>query len=375
MPVVAWTFAGIGLVFMLFTPRCLAHTPSETYFTLKLSGTNVNGRWDVALRDLHQAMGLTPEEAGRISPANLHEREEALALDIIAGVQLRADGRPLDLIVTDFTTLALNGLEYARLLFDASGLLDEPRSVEIDAAIAFRIDTNMHGLLRLEHNGRSEVIAFNQQRATHRFEMSQPGGRWARWVSFVREGAWHIWLGLDHMLFLVVLLLPSVLKREGNRLEGVGRFRDALMNIVKIVTAFTVAHSLTLSLSVLGVIRLPSRLVEATIAASVVLAALNNLSLRHTAKGWWVAFSFGLIHGFGFANVLIGLDLSSGVLAVALIGFNVGVELGQLMVVLLFLPVAFYVRETYIYTTITLKFGSSIVALVAVVWLVERLSG
>jgi hypothetical protein len=188
----------------------------------------------------------------------------------------------------------------------------------------------------------------------------------------VSEGVWHIWQGSDHILFLLSLLLPAVLWRDGQRWEGIERFRPAFINVVKIVTAFTIAHSLTLSLAALDVVRLPSRLVESAIASSVLLAALNNLWPWFRGKGWLLAFGFGLIHGFGFANVLAELGLRRGILAVALVGFNVGVELGQMVIVAAFLPLAFGLRRSWFYQTVTFKFGSAGVVAIATIWLVER---
>jgi hypothetical protein len=319
-------------------------------------------------------MGLDAEGVKRINGEDLRQREEALALDIGAGVEIRGDDELWNLSITDYTTLPLNGIEYARLLFEAYSKTKTPKVVEVNASSAFRIDTNMHGLLRFENNGQIQVVAFNQQSPVHRFELNQAGG-WARWLTFVSEGAWHIWVGFDHMLFLIVLLLPAVLKREGNQWAGAGRFQEALINVVKIVTAFTIAHSITLTLSVLGIVRLPTRLVESAIAASVALAALNNLLPGYRGRGWLIALCFGLIHGFGFANVLMGLELSGGVLGAALVGFNVGVELGQLAIVLGFLPLAFHLRQSMFYRTVTLKLGSSVLLLIATAWMFERLFG
>ena len=353
----------------------IAHTPSQTYFTLTLVGTNLSGRWDVAIVDLHQGMGLTEKEAGQLGAAELQQREEAMTLDIAAGMELRADGERLKLTVTDYTTLPLNGINYARLLFEGSGVSRPPGVIEVNVSVVFRIDTNMHGLLRLEHGGRTEVEAFNVQSPTHRFESGQASRGWSRWLSFVSEGVWHIWIGFDHLLFLVTLLLPAVLRREANRWTGVERFRDALINVLKIVTAFTIAHSITLSLAALDIVRLPARLVEPVIAASVGLAALNNLLPQLRAKGWLIAFGFGLIHGFGFAGVLVALELTAGTLASALVGFNVGVEIGQMVIVLAFLPLAFNLRRSRVYLTTTLKYGSIAIVVVATVWMFERLVG
>ena len=143
-----------GLFAALLPGSAPAHTPSETYFTLNLSGTNLTGRWDVALRDLHQGMGLAPDDVKRIPLAQLQQREEALALDVAAKIEIQADGRRLSLAVTDYTTLPLNGVENARLIFQAADLTNTPSAIELNAAGVFQIDTNMHGLLRLEHGGR-----------------------------------------------------------------------------------------------------------------------------------------------------------------------------------------------------------------------------
>jgi len=366
----------LGLMLLLLWAQIgVAHTPSETYLAVRLEATNLVMRWDVALRDLHQGMGLDPRDVPLIRAEELQRREEALALDVAAGLEIRANSNLVTLEVTDYTTLPLNGVEYARLIFAAGGLSNRLEVIEINAAAVFRVDTNMHGLLRLEHAGRVDAVAFNRERPLHAFQLSGSQGRLDRWLTFIWEGVWHIWIGFDHILFLIALLLPAVLVREKDRWRGVDSFRAALMNVLKIVTAFTVAHSITLTLAAMDVVNLPSRLVESVIAASVALAAANNLWPVSRGKGWVVAGGFGLIHGFGFASVLGDLGLESGSLAVALVGFNLGVELGQLAIVAVFLPWAFGLRRTSFYQTAIFKYGSVLVILMATVWMAERIFG
>src|SRR4029077_15740595 len=103
---------------------------------------------------------------------------------------------------------------------------------------------------------------------------------------YIVEGIWHIWIGFDHILFLLALLLPSVLVRAGRPWTPTPRLKRARVGVLKVVTAFTLAHSITLSLAVLGLVSLPSRLVESIIAASVVLAALNNLAGTVDRRAW-----------------------------------------------------------------------------------------
>ena len=138
------------------------------------------------------------------------------------------------------------------------------------------------------------------------------------------------------------------------------------------VTAFTIAHSITLTLAALSIVVLPSRLVESGIALSVVLAAINNIFPVVANGRWLAAFGFGLLHGFGFAGALHDLGLPAGSLALSLAGFNLGVEAGQLAIVLLFLPLAFALRSTWTYRRLVLGGGSIAIATIASVWLVER---
>lgn len=367
---------GLLVLFLALFPRpSTAHTPSETYLSVQVDGTNLTARWDVALGDLHQSMGLDATKVPANRSEELQAREEALALDVAAGLEIRANSNLVGLTVTDYTTLPLNDVEYARLIFTGSAVNGRIESVEINAGSVFRVDTNMHGLLRVENAGRVDAVAFNQDAPSHAFQLASNEGRLGRWMTFIWEGVWHIWIGFDHILFLLALLLPAVLQREQREWRGVDSLRPAFMNVLKIVTAFTVAHSVTLTLAAFDLINLPMRLVESVIAASVAVAAANNLWPMTRGKSWMMAGGFGLIHGFGFASVLGDLGLERANLAAALVGFNLGVEFGQLVIVALFLPVAFALRGTAIYRAGVFKIGSVLIVLIALLWMAERMFG
>ena len=147
----------------------------------------------------------------------------------------------------------------------------------------------------------------------------------------------------------------------------------ALWKVLQTVTAFTLAHSVTLSLAALGIVRTSPRVVEPLIALSVGVAALNNLRPFFLDRSWMVAFGFGLIHGFGFASALQEMDLAGASLAWPLVGFNLGVEAGQAVVVLLFVPAAFWLRDTRVYQLGAMRFGSGAILLIAAFWFVQRL--
>jgi hypothetical protein len=240
-------------------------------------------------------------------------------------------------------------------------------------SLLFDVDPSHRGLVQWIAAGGAtpQALVFGTDSAQQALAL-QPQGAWRTLKQYLVDGVWHIWIGYDHILFLLALLLPSVLVRRGREWAGVDRFGRAVTEVVKVVTAFTLAHSITLSLAALDVISLPSRLVESAIALSVIFAALNNLRGTIHSRRWVLAFAFGLIHGFGFASVLADLGLPQQALVVALVGFNVGVELGQLAVVAAFLPLAFGLRGTRFYRTGVLKAGSLAVALLAGWWFVQR---
>jgi hypothetical protein len=195
---------------------------------------------------------------------------------------------------------------------------------------------------------------------------------WRGLSSAIAAGITHIWSGADHMLFLLALLMTSVLDRVGGRWTPRADLRRALTDVAKIVTGFTLTHSVTLSLAALGLLRPAACIIEPAIAASVAIAAVDNLRPILRGRKWIVAASLGLLHGFGFASGLDDLGLPRDALIVTLCGFALGVEAGQFIFVAAFVPVAFALRETTLYRRWFVGGGSVVITLVALVWMVQR---
>jgi hypothetical protein len=240
-----------------------------------------------------------------------------------------------------------------------------------DYRLLFDLDAQHKGLLRLRQSASTQAAIFSSESPIQRFTIGQ-SSRWRQIRQYVREGMWHIWTGYDHLLFLLALLLPSVLTRDGTGCKAISGFQAALWDVVGIVTAFTAAHSITLTLAALGLIEVPSRLVESVIALSVAVAALANLYPRLLSRRWLVAFGFGLVHGFGFAGALSDLGLPQGSLLLSLVSFNAGVELGQLACVGLVIPPAFLLRHSWSYPRLILVPGSYVIAVISLIWFLER---
>jgi hypothetical protein len=246
------------------------------------------------------------------------------------------------------------------------------KSLSVAYTLFADLDPQHRGLLNLSAHGLVRTAVLDPQAGPQTFVLAQ-ANRWSQFFDYAREGVWHIWVGFDHILFLLSLLLPAVMLWRAARWQAVDDFSTAFWDVLRIVTSFTVAHSITLSLAALSIISLPSRWVESAIAASVVVAALNNVWPLVHGRRWLVAFGFGLIHGFGFASVLTDLGLPRDALALALVGFNLGVEGGQLTIVAVFLPLAFSLRRSHLYRRSVMTGGSLLIALLAGVWLAERL--
>jgi hypothetical protein len=363
----------ITLCIAIFVTAATAHEPSKSYLNLNIGSNQINGQWDVPLRDLQTAIVLNPDRNGMVTWEDLNACYNNVTAYAASHLRISVDGKPVVPRFTETEPTVEDFAEgsYVEMPFVVEGLHD-PRKLEVDYRLFFDLNSLHRGLLRLEFQNKIQSAVFSPNRPIQQFESGQtrPG---QQFLLFFREGAWHIWTGYDHMLFLLALLLPSVLKRESGSWSGAAAFRPAFLNVLKIVTAFTLAHSLTLSLAALGFVKFPSRLTESAIALSVVLAATNNIWPWIRGRGWLVAFAFGLIHGFGFANALSELGLANGALALTLVGFNLGVEAGQLAIVAGFLPLAYAFRRSWVYQAPILRFGSALIILIAGTWLTERI--
>ena len=361
---------------LLLTTAAWAHKPSDSYLTLRGTATSddIAVRWDIALRDLDYVLDLDRDGNGALTWGEVRQRSADITRYATTHLELRTTGdapcqwetsAPLMLDKHSDGTYAVLSLA-ARCEGLAGGL-------KARYSLLFDVDPLHRGLVQWIAPGSqgSQALVFGTESAEQPLAMAPPGA-WPTLRQYLLDGVWHIWIGFDHILFLLALLLPSVLIHRDKRWDGVPRSGPAIKEVVKVVTAFTLAHSITLSLAALQVISLPSRLVESAIAASVVLAAMNNLRGTIEARRWIVAFVFGLIHGFGFASVLTDLGLPQQALVLALVGFNVGVEIGQLAIVAVFLPLAFSLRGTRFYQVGILKAGSLVITLLAAWWFVER---
>ena len=362
--------AALFALLLLASNTAYAHKPSDSYLTLKVEANQLQGQWDIALRDLDFAIGLDGDDNGELTWDEVRAKHKDIAAYAASRLAFSAAGKSCPLEIGEQMLDTHSDGTYTVIYFKVA--CGDLAAVDMTYSLLFDVDPQHKGLLKLTNAvGQVSTSIFSPDNP-HQVLTLANASKWQQFLDYVKHGTWHIWIGFDHILFLLSLLLPAVLIITENRWAPAPSFRAAAIDVLKIVTAFTLAHSITLSLAALQVISLPSRWIESAIALSVILAALNNLFPVFRGRRWLLAFAFGLIHGFGFASVLSDLGLPQSSLTLALVGFNVGVELGQVAIVAAFLPLAFALRAKWLYQKLIFTGGSCVIILLATIWLIER---
>jgi hypothetical protein len=352
------------------SPVTLAHKPSDSFLNIERKASSWQLRWDIALRDLEFAIGLDSNQNGFVTRGEVDRQSRKINAYALGSLSFSTAGSACELQLDDSSIRQLDDGNYVSLL--VSTLCPGKQAIELDYSLFFDLDPTHRGLVNVRDRGKNFSLVLSD--TDHSLTLDhRDWSAWSTLYSFVREGIWHIWKGFDHLLFLLTLLLPAVLFLQNGRWQSADSLLDAVFDTLKIVTAFTLAHSVTLSLATLQILTLPSGFVESMIAFSVLVTAINNLLPVFRGSRWLMAFGFGLIHGFGFATVLQDLNLQTMQLALSLLGFNLGVEFGQIIIVAVFLPLAYLIRDSRFYRWGMLCAGSALAAIVASVWLFERM--
>ena len=307
--------AGACLVALLALPEAaLAHPVPFSYLDLRLHGDAVEGTLVAHVFDL--AHGLKIDTPGRLLDPSVAREHAAAMIAMLSGrLHVGADGRALAADWSGPDVLADRQSLQFRVHFPAGR---RPGLVTVSAAL-FPYDSRHQTFINVYDGGALTQAIVDRGTPAFEYFAGTPQGVMAVIGRFVPAGIHHILIGPDHLLFLVALLLLG----------------GSIRKLALVVTAFTVAHSVTLSLAALNLLSPPARLIEPAIALTIVCVGADNLLVRGGRDlREWMAFAFGLIHGFGFANVLREMNLPARALGWSLFSFNVGVEIGQVLVVI-----------------------------------------
>jgi hypothetical protein len=372
---------GCGFILLCIANISHAHQLSTSYLNGSFNDTGVfSGEWQVRLYDLEQAIGIDADGDGKLRWQELQNRADAVTQYLQYHLQFSRDNKNC--------TTALEPQWQVDSHFNEGYVVLPVRAqcaingeVTIYYSAFFDIDSQ-HKLLvsfASEKSGRETIddtksasprILSDTNRTLTINEAS--GSRLATFKEFVVQGAVHIWIGTDHILFLLSLLLTCALVRRNHAWVANNNLREIVVRTTWIVTAFTLAHSITLTATALHWIQLPSRWVEVGIAISVALTALNNIFPLVLRLGW-LTFGFGLLHGMGFAGALGELGLPADQQTLTVLAFNLGVEIGQMAIVLVVLPLLIFLRKFFWYSRYSVTALSVIIFLVAAQWTLERI--
>jgi len=347
----------IGLMLMLMlavTAMVDAHPLSVSYSSFTLEQKQVSTVYRLPMDDMDLLLRLDQDIDGKVTLDELQ----------LASNQIVA-------YLEEWTSVSLNGNRTSGVLAQLDIWQDNTEFPYVRASviypsanIIYKLDVSVNVLTHLyqEHRNLAEFI-LGDQREEHIFYHgnSWSGTRdmdrsWGTAWQFIQLGVDHIFSGYDHILFLLGLLLVA----------------GGLRNLVLIVTSFTIAHSLTLALSTFGIIQPSGRIIEIIVAFSIAYVGLENLVVKEVRFRWILTFLFGLAHGFGFASVLQNMELEREGLLIGLLTFNLGVEIGQLIIVAMFWPLLQQLAKTA-HRVVIVRIASVIILIFGTIWLVERI--
>ena len=379
------------LSFILLSMNLQAHQPDHSFIYIRVyEETGIEGRFELNVNDLNRYLDLNLPKNPTLEEVRPYQ--EVIKAYILEHSSFGSVDGPYEIIFTgELSKLYVGFGTFINFHFELPNTADLPDDLQVKYAVFLDDNPNHINMLGMEYNWKAGLInnesiialEFTAGEEIQDLDLTDTS-LWKGFNMMVKQGIWHIWIGLDHILFLLALILPSVVRRkklpEGTPVtlksvifswEPVMKFRPAFIYIIKVITFFTIAHTITLSLAALEIINLPSRLVESVIALSIGLAAFHNIIPILKGRDWIIAFGFGLFHGFGFASVLGDLGFRGEYLTLSLLGFNLGVEIGQVVIIALIFPFLYLIRKMRVYQPF-IATASALLIVISLYWMIER---
>ena len=369
--------ACILLLIVISSGNAQAHSSSNSYIIFSTQNQASVLRADINFRDVDLVFDLDQNKDGEVSWGETLVKTAEIQAWLEQGIQLNTTSQKCSLTqmnmkASDHADGTYLSVEWA---VACSGAAQEgPTGLKLRYSLMFDQDNLHRALVKIDLPDSQSSAILSPERPE--VSLTEVNGSMSHVLAqYLIEGVWHIWIGIDHVLFLLSLLILAFLeptRKSVIQWAAVKNVKTAISGVLAVVTAFTLAHSITLGLTIFKWLEPSADFIEPVIALSVVAAALNNLLGWAALRRWQLAFAFGLVHGFGFANVLLDLGLPSDQLAIALGGFNLGVELGQIAIVLVFLPLAWTLRHTIFYRWVVVVGGSLAIAALGLIWTLQR---
>ena len=346
-----------------FITSLSAHSEGYTVLSLQdASDSSLSLRAEIDLVDMMQLLPLDTDGDGKLIVAEITQQQiqiiELLQSKVALVVSNKTCQQQAQDSIRGIRSKDKSNFLVIDLQFNCSKISND---IQLQFDLFDQIDPNHRVILNTDILGITSQAVINQ--GVYSIDLTQKSSL-QQILSFGQEGFFHILEGYDHMAFLLLLLMPMLflVKRK-----------KQILKVFTVVTAFTLAHSITLSLVALGKLSLPIQLAEIIIAASVIVAALFNIFKPQHQLAWKMAFLFGLIHGFGFAGALSEISASSKPSIASLFGFNLGVEIGQLLIVLLVFPILILITTKQRFKKPFIVITSIGIGFSGFLWLIQRM--
>ena len=357
-----------------------AHAPQENYVWLNVDETRLSGRFEVNLNDIKNKLGIDVDAIAETRLQGVEKSAQAVHAYFLENFSIQANGKKINLILTEPSIFEdSNYLQYnfvsdtlpTGVLSITNSLFLTPEFIKNDKLHRSLLVVAYNKVAGKEFGEENAALVFGPRNMTRTIDLANPPDI-LQWKDFLKQGVIHIWMGWDHVLFIIVLLLTTVLVYSAGNWTAQPSFGQALWKTLKIITLFTIAHSITLTLAALQLVNVNTIVVESIIAFSIIGIGINNIFPRFSAHSWVLIFSFGLFHGLGFASVMGELQFRNVLIERIVVMFNVGVEVGQVAIVAVVFPILYLLRNSRYYRQFVVIPVSILASAVAFFWLLQR---
>jgi len=365
----------ILILFLLFTfflisKPVYSHTTSTSYLNLDLNKTSITGTWQVTVKDIHLVLGLDINNDSKLIWSEIINQKYRILEELNKSIKISSNSNICRIHTRKIKIDRRSTNVFLIIPFETNCHLKSRLLVNYN--FLFDIDAFHKTILTVKDINRNSTTILSYSNRTYQFD-AQSANSFQNFLKFITQGIIHVLIGLDHVLFVICLLLSATLFMK-NSAQQENNSRFLMTNIFKLITTFTVAHSITLILASTKILSISPIIIEPAIALSVIVLALLNLNTHFNFKHWPIVFLFGLIHGFGFAFVLEEVQIQSSSLISSLFGFNLGVEIGQFVIVLSVLPLLYILITKKFYSRYVVPISSVLIAVTGLVWFIDRTS-
>jgi len=368
----------VFLFIALFASSVAAHELSTTFISAELRDDgSLDGQLKLDILDLKEVVTLDIDGNGELTWGEIEASRDTIQNYVTNGLRFYAGTQQCLLTLNNQLELQeLNSVTYLVMsfsspLYSSSKCADEEQ-LSFEYSLLFDAATNHKAIFSLRVASEEHVFIIDDENSRNSINVElNESSSWSTFWAFIYQGIFHILIGLDHILFLFTLLLTLCFYRHLGEWRGVDSKRVIIKKTLFIITSFTIAHSITLSGTALGIIPVMGSWIEIVIAASILFNVLNNLfpMIKNLSL---ITFLFGLIHGMGFAGALSEFGFTQEHQLLSVLAFNLGVEIGQLGLLVVVLPILLWLRKSNFYRWYGMQLLSLLIGAVAIYWILER---